>query len=57
MKESYVEGSAADGTRRPREARWAPARSETPRAHGNASDGNWEIPRLSAAEAATDHIG
>jgi hypothetical protein len=34
--------------RRYREARWDPARSETPSTYGNISHGNREIPRLPA---------
>lgn len=43
--------------RRQREAQRDPARSKTPRTHGNTSHGNREIPRLSAAWGAADRIG
>jgi hypothetical protein len=43
--------------RRQREAPRDPARSETPRMHGNTSHGNREIPRPSTAEGAVDRIG
>ena len=44
-------------TRRQREARRDPARSETPGRHGYTSHGNRAIPRSSAAEGAADRIG
>jgi hypothetical protein len=43
--------------RRYRETRLDPARSETPRMHGNISHGNREIPRSSVARWVTDRIG
>ncbi len=50
-------GGRPHPTRRQREARWAPARSETPGTHGNTSHGNRQVPRSSAAEGAADRIG
>jgi RNA-directed DNA polymerase len=44
-------------TCRHREARWDPARSETPRMHGSTAFGNREIPRSPAATSATGRIG
>ena len=44
-------------TRRERETRRDPARSETPGMHGRTSHGSREIPRLSAVEGAADRIG
>ena len=44
-------------TRRQRETRWDPARSETPSTLRITSHGNREIPRPSAAEGAADRIG
>jgi hypothetical protein len=44
-------------TGRQREARWDPARSETPRMHGSTALGNREIPRSSAATSAAGRIG
>ena len=43
--------------RRYREARWDPARSETPGMHGDISHGNRESPRSSAGEGSADRIG
>jgi len=43
--------------RRHREARWDPARSETPRMYGTNQHENREIPRPSVARGAADRIG
>ncbi len=44
-------------TRRHRETRWDPARSETPRTYGNTAHGNREIPRSPVATQAAGRIG
>src|SRR5712692_7956875 len=43
--------------RRQREARPAPARSETPCMHGHTADGNREVPRSSPVEGTGGRIG
>jgi hypothetical protein len=55
--DAVEEGGRPHRTRRQREARPDPARSETPGMHGNTSHGNREIPRPSAAEGTADRIG
>jgi RNA-directed DNA polymerase len=40
-----------------REARWDPARSETPGMHGSILHGSRESPRSSAGEGSADRIG
>lgn len=50
-------GGRPHRARRQREVRPDPARSETPRTHGNTSHENREIPRPSAEEGAADRIG
>ncbi|SRR5260370_31876872 len=50
-------GGRPHPTRRYRETRRDPARSETLRMHGCTSCGNREIPRLSATEGVADRIG
>jgi len=55
--DAVEDGGRPHPTRRQREARRDPARSETPRMHGNTSHGNREVPRSSTAEGAADRIG
>ena len=55
--DAVEDGGRPHPTRRQREARRDPARSETPRMHENTSHGNREVPRSSAAEGAADRIG
>jgi len=50
-------GGRPHPTRRQRETRRDPARSETPSMPRSTSHGNREIPRPSAAEGAADRIG
>ena len=55
--DAVEESGRRDQVRRQREARLAPARSETPRMHGHPTPGNREIPRLSLAPTGRDRIG
>ena len=50
-------GGRPHRTRRQRETRTEPARSETPSTHGSASQGNREIPRLPAVGGAAGRTG
>ena len=50
-------GGRPYSSRRQREARWDPARSETLRMHGSTASGNREIPWLPAAMSAAGRIG
>ena len=55
--DAVEDGGRPHPTRRQREARQDPARSETPRMLGNNSHGNREVPRSSTAGGAVDRIG
>ena len=46
-----------DRTRRERETRTGPARSETPRTHGTTMHGNREIPELPTGDGTVGRVG